>query len=692
MPAQTSSSTTTATRVRASLACQTCRQRKVKCDVQKLDPGRPCTPCQQSETNCVVHEDRRKWTSRAHIETLRERIRNLETLLGNPPVQNGRSGDTADENYTQAAHLARPSNGANATVMSPPNASAPQSTCDHGYGPFSPNVQQQISPPGNHWLDSLPDEPAPPGIALDKNSAQLRYHLLQSYFKYQPLWVFLVDKKTFMKHRAIGSPSQWYSKFLESVLLACAARHSTSHAVRALRHEYAKQAQADIPSALENPTPASLEGFLLFSEYEVTLGHNGMGWMLCGMACRTIYSLDLHQIPDTPTGCNREKHSSPSESTLLHSLLCACIMYEGIWCTYLGRPSSIPKAVMNIATTWCHNRKEPASTMVTAWVGLCVPMAEITETLNKPSATHTTTAATLVELDTKLRTWYDNLPPGIAYDDAHMAELDATAYGLHMQYCKLRILIQQAAIRNSASRKRKFGEIEPSSPPSQEFPKQIIYQNALRIARLLLTYREIFGTENIPSVMLDNARLGMECLVSHILEHPGPNTSREEDMKWLRQMVRTMEAVQFHFPITKSMLIGLEESVEGTSLASLFSSPSPQTPSAPQNSPPYAPEHRESAVVVSEQENAVVVADQERMENDDGWIGTASDILSSFGFPIDLNSANTEDADNHFALDKLANNNRRALHDPSDPVNSFSWPEFQLETLSPDLSMLRSVW
>ncbi|KAF2495764.1 hypothetical protein BU16DRAFT_617309 [Lophium mytilinum] len=693
MPAQTSSSTSTTARVRASLACQTCRQRKVKCDVQKLDPGRPCTHCQQAQTDCVVHEDRRKWTSRAHIETLRERIRSLEALVGNPPSQSAISGDKTNANSTQ---IAPSSSGENATVLSPPpmplNASSPQqSSCGHGYGACSPNVQQQVSPPGNRWLDSLSDEPAPPSIALDMNSAQLRYHLLQSYFKYQPLWVFLVDKETFMKHRAIGSPSQWYSKFLESVLLACAARHSTSHAVRALRHEYAKQAQADIPLALENPTPASLEGFLLLSEYEVTLGHNGMGWMLCGMACRTIYNLDIHQIPNAPTECNQPPDSSPSEIGLLHSLLCACIMYEGIWCTYLGRPSSIPKTVMDIATNWCHRRKEPGSTMVTAWVELCVPMAEITDVLNRPSsATHTTAAADLAELDTKLRKWYDNLPPGIAFDDSHISELDATAYGLHMQYCKLQILIQQASIQNSASRKRKFGEIEPrvSSNP-QESPNQIIYRNALRIARLLLTYREIFGTENIPSIMVDNARLAMQCLVSHTLEHPTSNTSREEDLKWLRQMVKTMEAVQFHFPITKAMLITLEESVEGTSLASLFSSPSPRTPNPPPPvSPPSASERRESVVVA---------ADQESTGYDDGWIGTASDILSSFGFPIDPNSLNLDDAVNHFALDKRANESRmldrrRVLNDPPAPVNSFSWPEFQLDTLSPNMTMLGGGW
>ena len=148
---------------------------------------------------------------------------------------------------------------------------------------FGLTSQPHVGSPVPQELDPLPDEFTTLGIAVDTNSTQLRDHLLQSYFKYQPLWVNVVDRKNFMAHRTIGAPSRWYSDFLEYTMLACAARLSTSGAIRALSREYVKLAKGEILVALDNPTPASLQGYLLLSEYEVTQGHDRSGWMLCGM-------------------------------------------------------------------------------------------------------------------------------------------------------------------------------------------------------------------------------------------------------------------------------------------------------------------------------------------------------------------------------------------------------------------------
>jgi len=74
----------------------------------------------------------------------------------------------------------------------------------------------------------------------------------------------------------------WYSKFLETVMLACAARLSTSSAVRSLGERYSLQAKADVLQALEIPSAASMQAFMLLSEYEVSYGRDRIGWMLCG--------------------------------------------------------------------------------------------------------------------------------------------------------------------------------------------------------------------------------------------------------------------------------------------------------------------------------------------------------------------------------------------------------------------------
>lgn len=119
-------------------------------------------------------------------------------------------------------------------------------------------------------------------IDLDSASSRLRDHLFQSFFRYQTLWVDVVDKELFLSHQANGTESRWYSKFLENTMLACSTRLSTSKSVRSLGHKYCQWAKDAVLSGISEPTPANLQGFLLLSEYEVTQGNDRQGWMFCG--------------------------------------------------------------------------------------------------------------------------------------------------------------------------------------------------------------------------------------------------------------------------------------------------------------------------------------------------------------------------------------------------------------------------
>lgn len=126
------------------------------------------------------------------------------------------------------------------------------------------------------------------GIDLDPTSPHLRAHLFQSFFKYQTLWVDVVDREAFsLSHPAdagSSTPSRWRSAFLENAMLACGTRLSTSRSVRALGPKYyCDWAKDDVLRAMSDPTPANLQGFLLLSEYEVTQGNDRPAWMYCGM-------------------------------------------------------------------------------------------------------------------------------------------------------------------------------------------------------------------------------------------------------------------------------------------------------------------------------------------------------------------------------------------------------------------------
>lgn len=142
------------------------------------------------------------------------------------------------------------------------------------------------SPPGNDW-ESASYPPSSPSILLDSSSPQLRDHLFGAFIKYQPLWVEVVNMENFKAARLLEH-SRWHSDFLEHAILASAARLSTSKAVRALGPHFVRLANADIYAALDDPSPASLQGFLLLSEYEVTRGQDRIGWMFCGTCYPTL--------------------------------------------------------------------------------------------------------------------------------------------------------------------------------------------------------------------------------------------------------------------------------------------------------------------------------------------------------------------------------------------------------------------
>jgi len=138
-----------------------------------------------------------------------------------------------------------------------------------------------VSPSRDSGLNSL-DEAETVEIDLDPTSPHLRDDLFQSFFKYQTLWVDVVNKESFLTHQAHGNPSRWYCEFLENAILASSTRLSTSKAVRALGSKYFESAKEEALSAISEPTPAALQGFLLLSEYEVTQGNDRPGWMYCG--------------------------------------------------------------------------------------------------------------------------------------------------------------------------------------------------------------------------------------------------------------------------------------------------------------------------------------------------------------------------------------------------------------------------
>ncbi|KAI9471854.1 MAG: fungal-specific transcription factor domain-containing protein [Benjaminiella poitrasii] len=77
----TNQQASTTKRTRITRACDTCRRKKIKCDV---DTNRPCTTCKQYDWECTFNDTAKKrGPPKGYIESLETRLEKMEQLLKN---------------------------------------------------------------------------------------------------------------------------------------------------------------------------------------------------------------------------------------------------------------------------------------------------------------------------------------------------------------------------------------------------------------------------------------------------------------------------------------------------------------------------------------------------------------------------------------------------------------------------------
>jgi hypothetical protein len=306
-----------------------------------------------------------------------------------------------------------------------------------------------------------------------------------------------------------------------------------------------------------------------------------------------LSDLGLHKLAGS-VGSPVESIESTQESDLAYGLLSACVVYEGVWTLYLGRPSSIPRSVMSAAVSRCKAGRKSDSSWLNAWVGLCEPMAEISHVLNDQSNGDFDRSESLRKLSKQVEDWYEGLPPELTYNESRLTNMDMSGYGLHTQYCKVQILLRRALARPLNTRKRRYSQTTSDwrSQASSDDLDAVIYRYALRVARLLVTYREAFGVEKIPSIMLDNAVVAATVMIAH-LNNAGNLDKMQKETLWLRQLMKSIETLQPHFPIVGRMLDALKQICGSGLLCSILPSANRGSTNAPPRELPMASQYQD---------------------------------------------------------------------------------------------------
>lgn len=322
-----------------------------------------------------------------------------------------------------------------------------------------------------------------------------------------------------------------------------------------------------------------------------------------------LSDLGLHDLVAN-INAPKQGRQPDNESDLAYALISACIVYEGVWTLYLGRPSSIPRTIMSIATLRLGEKRESDFSWMNAWVALCGPMAQISCVLNEQSANEPNESAGLQTLSQKLEDWYDSLPPDLTYKESRLTNMDLAGYGLHTQYCKIQILLQRSLETPANTRKRRHSEMtsEKSRSTCARNSNTRIYEYAVRIARLIVTYREAFGVEKIPSIMLDNAVVAATAMIEHHHHNSGSVNDQRYQTTWLRQLLKSMETVEPHFPVAGRMLDTLKATCSCGLLDSIFLSARRDSTNARAHElPTYIPPNEpiSGSNVIQEDPNAV---------------------------------------------------------------------------------------
>ena len=290
--------------------------------------------------------------------------------------------------------------------------------------------------------------------------------------------------------------------------------------------------------------------------------------MKLGIAARLIYDLGLHADPANLT---RQSQMSHQEGKLRSSLFSIAFVYDALWSLYFGRPGAISLSVFEAAM---RNTRSALVSIPTldAWLDQCVLMTQITDILNSPHALDRHALDRLLQLDHELATWYSSLPPTLKGQDGKFSELDASAFGLNMQYSGMRITVHRSPVMTGRSNWNSYDvqHQEPLPSWTSERSREISYENAVRIARLINCYTQIYGVEKIVTVMLDSMFVAGIALVSHTVELHGQGSPTEQTTKWLRSLHSIMDKVQKHYPVVACMKSTLSHAIESTSMATVF--------------------------------------------------------------------------------------------------------------------------
>jgi hypothetical protein len=184
--------------------------------------------------------------------------------------------------------------------------------------------------------------------AIRSISLETHDYLMNLFWDCYNSVLHVIHQQAFEEDRERGG-SQYYSGFLHICVLAMGYRFADKTRPDKMRislpdkeNTLQREAKYMLEYEIEQPGGiASIVALLLLGDLETGSGRDNLGWLYAGMANRLCFEIGLH-LDTSSSG------ASQRDTEIARMTLWACIVYDRYWALFLGRPTMMKPADMEV--------------------------------------------------------------------------------------------------------------------------------------------------------------------------------------------------------------------------------------------------------------------------------------------------------------------------------------------------------
>ncbi|KAF1978720.1 hypothetical protein BU23DRAFT_563628 [Bimuria novae-zelandiae CBS 107.79] len=617
-------------RHRASVACASCRDRRIRCVVP---PGeKECTQCKRSGVECIIKNDdeRRRPISRAYMCSLTDRVALLENMLKDqgveaPPAQHPpktRHGEQEQEPSPSDRKTEAQQHQQNQQDQSSPGS---QPSLQEYFD--VEHIEQEQSPYGDADSAGSPSMLPPPKrdgmvsrllstrghLSFDQLSGRLRYfgpttnchvhsehgnpmeseqqlseqarradkiirplpletydYLMEMFWQCYNSVIHVLHREAFEQDREAGR-TQFYSGFLHVCVLAIGYRHADKQrsdmkkiSLSQMESTLHREAKYMLDHELERPGGIpTVVAMLLLGDLECGVGRDNLGWLYSGLAVRLAFDIGLH-LDSRLSGLPQR------EVEIRQMTLWACVMYDKYWALFLGRPTGMKSAdleIYNLSKQFerlgtCRPvgpEKSLETQTYEALIDLMELAGKITENMD-PLKQNTESIdrnqyLRMAALDREFSTWYARLPEQLRWTPANIATAPFSFFLLHQQYHSSLILLHRPFAMYDDQSSQGYEGNGPDDHFSR-LSRTVCTKHAIRVARIFWQHRQRFDTKQIFVTGLQHAGTAATALVA-ALAFIKNETDRNNNMQYLECLSAALNDMAVTYQPAERMAIVL---------------------------------------------------------------------------------------------------------------------------------------